>query len=124
MLISTPFHFPRNPYVTTKNNPSNASRPQHYCNAADEQVLCRLEEIADGGSKEIVLRDTSDFSLCLVRQEENVYAYRNSCPHTGCPLNWVGGQIPEPGRRDDSMRITRRIVPYHRRPVYLGALSP
>jgi nitrite reductase/ring-hydroxylating ferredoxin subunit len=79
--------------VTTKNNPPNASRPQHYCNAAGEQVLCRLEEIADGGSKEIVLRGTSDFSLCLVRQEENVYAYRNPCPHTGSPLNWVADKF-------------------------------
>lgn len=79
--------------MTAKKSPSEASQPPHYCKAADEQILCRIEEIADGGSKEIVLRSTNDFTLCLVRQGENVYAYRNSCPHTGSPLNWVADKF-------------------------------
>ena len=53
-----------------------------------ERILCRLADIADGGSKEMLLREDSAFSLCLVRQKDTVYAYVNSCPHTGAPLNW------------------------------------
>ena len=50
-------------------------------------MLCRLDDIADGG-KEVILSDDSPYSLCLVRRNVTVYAYINSCPHTGAPLNW------------------------------------
>ena len=56
---------------------------------AEELVLCRIEEIEDGHSKEFHLPGNDDFTLCLVRQCADVYAYRNSCPHTGGPLNWA-----------------------------------
>lgn len=31
--------------------------------------------------------------LFLVRKGQHVYAYRNSCPHTGGPLDWVPDQF-------------------------------
>ncbi len=52
-----------------------------------ERVLCRLDEIA-GGGKEAAVPDDDTYTLCLVRQGDKVHAYRNSCPHTGAPLNW------------------------------------
>ena len=51
--------------------------------------MCRIEEIEDGHSKEFHLPGNDDFTLCLVRQCADVYAYCNSCPHTGGPLNWA-----------------------------------
>ena len=56
-------------------------------NRASQRVLCRLEDIADGG-REVILNDDSPHSLCLIRQDDTVFAYLNSCPHTGSPLNW------------------------------------
>lgn len=29
----------------------------------------------------------------VVRYQGQLYAYRNSCPHTGAPLNWVPNQF-------------------------------
>ena len=56
------------------------------------RILCRLDEIIDGASKEVTLPDNHT-SLCLVRKGMTVHAYVNSCPHTGSPLNWVGDQF-------------------------------
>lgn len=55
-------------------------------------VLCRFDDLIDGASKEVSLHDDHS-SLCLVRKGTTVFAYVNSCPHTGSPLNWVGDQF-------------------------------
>ncbi|UTW44123.1 Rieske (2Fe-2S) protein [bacterium SCSIO 12696] len=47
--------------------------------------LCQLEDIQDGDSKEFY---PSGEALFAVRKGEAVFVYRNSCPHTGMPLNW------------------------------------
>jgi nitrite reductase/ring-hydroxylating ferredoxin subunit len=57
-------------------------------------VLCRLDEINDPGS----IARTVDMAggsgeLLLVRQGARVFAYRNACPHTGAPLDWVPGRF-------------------------------
>jgi nitrite reductase/ring-hydroxylating ferredoxin subunit len=65
-------------------------RPAKY--AAPEQILCRFDAIGDGTSKEVPL-DNGRTSLCVVRKNETIYAYINSCPHTGSPLNWTGDQF-------------------------------
>jgi nitrite reductase/ring-hydroxylating ferredoxin subunit len=31
--------------------------------------------------------------LLVVRRGNRVYGYRNSCPHTGGPLDWVSGEF-------------------------------
>lgn len=51
------------------------------------RVLARLEDIADGGSKKISGDGHGTLSLCLIRRKDRVYAYVNSCPHTGAPLD-------------------------------------
>ena len=64
--------------------------PRLLCNdQPEERVLCRIDDITDGGCKEIDLQSGADFTICLVRQNAAVFAYRNSCPHTGAPLNWI-----------------------------------
>ncbi len=54
------------------------------------KALCRLKDIPDGGSKEF---DVDGESVFAVRQDDRVYLYRNSCPHTGLPLNWQPDQF-------------------------------
>ena len=57
-------------------------------------TLCRLDEIADGGSRGFAVetaRGTRD--IFLVRRGGRVFAYENSCPHVGTPLDWVPHQF-------------------------------
>ena len=56
--------------------------------------LCRLEEVPDGGSHGFSVEiDSSLLELFLVRQADRLYAYSNSCPHTGGPLDWTPDQF-------------------------------
>jgi len=52
-----------------------------------ERLLCALDDIADGGCKGF--GDGTASSLFAVRQGDEVFVYRNCCPHAGAPLNWM-----------------------------------
>ncbi|MFA5631167.1 MAG: Rieske (2Fe-2S) protein [Porticoccaceae bacterium] len=52
-----------------------------------EHLLCALDDIADGGCKGF--GDGTASSLFAVRQGDEVFVYRNCCPHAGAPLNWM-----------------------------------
>ena len=56
--------------------------------------LCALDELADPASKGFEM-DTGDevVSLFVVRRDNEVRGYNNSCPHTGAPLEWVPDQF-------------------------------
>ncbi len=54
---------------------------------AGEKRLCNLEDIPDGGAREF--GDGSASALFAVRRGNEVYVYRNRCPHAGTPLNWM-----------------------------------
>jgi nitrite reductase/ring-hydroxylating ferredoxin subunit len=55
-------------------------------------VLCRLDELAATGAKEIVRQDgESRATIFVVMYEGRVYSYVNSCPHARLPLNWSDG---------------------------------
>ncbi len=54
------------------------------------QPLCRLEEIADPGSRGFELDERSIF---VVRRGATIAGYVNSCPHTRGPLDWIEGQF-------------------------------
>ncbi len=54
------------------------------------EALCRLDEIADPGSKGF---ERENGSIFIVRRGMEVAGYVNSCPHTGGPLDWVEGQF-------------------------------
>ena len=57
--------------------------------------LCRLDEIEDPGTRgfEIDRGETQPLRLFVVRKDEVLAAYRNRCPHTGAPLEWLPNQF-------------------------------
>ena len=55
--------------------------------------LCKLDAIADGGAIAVdVESSTGGFSLILLRQGGQVFAYHNECPHAGRRLDWAPGR--------------------------------
>ncbi len=56
--------------------------------------LCRRGDIGDGESKGFSLADdAASQEIFLVRRGEELYAFANSCPHTGVELNWQPDQF-------------------------------
>lgn len=52
--------------------------------------LCRLEDVPEGSSREFHLeRDETKRSVFAVKHQGRLFAYENSCPHLGIPLNLV-----------------------------------
>ncbi len=54
---------------------------------AAERVLCRLEDIPDGGAKGFPGPPGSLAGLFAVRRGARVFVYENVCPHIGTSLN-------------------------------------
>jgi len=66
--------------------------------ADNERHICRLADIEDGGARGFDVADGDTvISLLIVRQGNQVYAYRNSCPHTGVNLEWLPDQFLDSG---------------------------
>jgi len=58
------------------------------------RLLCHLDELEDPGTRGYSVRGPDGPSqIFLVRQGLQVYAYLNSCPHTGGPLDWLPDQF-------------------------------
>lgn len=56
--------------------------------------LCRLADLPPGGSRGFSLSLPSlREDIFLVHTHAGVFAYRNSCPHTGGPLDWVADRF-------------------------------
>ena len=66
-------------------------------NIRDGRPLCVLNELPEGASRGFSI-DTGRgwLELFLVRRNGRIRAYRNSCPHTGAPLDWVPDQFLNP----------------------------
>ena len=62
---------------------------------ADPQAaLCRLDDIAPGESIGLNAEiDGQPRRLMIVRRGDDVFAYVNSCPHTGAPLDMRAGKF-------------------------------
>ena len=58
------------------------------------QVLCKLDEIEDGQAKSFTFGEGADeHEIFVVREDDQVFGYVNSCPHLGTPLNWDGDRF-------------------------------
>ena len=60
------------------------------------QRICTLDELPEHGSKELEVNGEAYFA---VRLNQNVYLYRNSCPHVGLPLNLMPDQFLDYDKR-------------------------
>lgn len=62
--------------------------------ATGGRVLCRLDDIEDGQAKGFTLgaspggEGPGAREIFVVREDDRVLGYVNSCPHLGTPLNW------------------------------------
>ena len=56
--------------------------------------LCSLDELPEGSSRGFSVETGSGYQeVFLVRKNGRLFAYRNRCPHTGGPLDWVPDQF-------------------------------
>lgn len=52
--------------------------------------LCALQDLPEGSSRGFSIELAGGYQdVFLVRKGGRVFAYHNSCPHTGAPLDWV-----------------------------------
>jgi len=57
-------------------------------------LLCQLNDIPEDGATAIDQYDGQvNFSLILLRKNQQVYAYHNVCPHAGRRLDWAPGKF-------------------------------
>jgi nitrite reductase/ring-hydroxylating ferredoxin subunit len=65
--------------------------------AETELVICRVDELSDGGLAikfEIPFSEPSRQIPCFaIQYDGEVYAYVNSCPHRGTELDWQAGEV-------------------------------
>ena len=55
----------------------------------DDIALCDVNDIPEGACKGFSLTaDDRIQDIFVVHKKHHFYAYKNSCPHTGSPLNW------------------------------------
>jgi len=56
--------------------------------------ICKLDELAENSPRGFCVRHCAvELELCVVLRRGEVFAYINSCPHTGAPLNWLPDQF-------------------------------
>ena len=56
--------------------------------------ICELERLSDPGSFGFSLECAEGWvDGFVVRRDGEYFGYRNSCPHTGSPLDWVDHQF-------------------------------
>ncbi|TCZ66205.1 Rieske (2Fe-2S) protein [Roseicella aquatilis] len=63
---------------------------------AEERVLCRLEDIPEGGSKGFPAPPGGLIGLFAIRQGGRVHVYVNACPHIGLPLDPLPDRFLDP----------------------------
>jgi nitrite reductase/ring-hydroxylating ferredoxin subunit len=63
-------------------------QPPHPSTPPPGALLGTIDEIPDGGGREVVFGEGRDaFRVLLLRRGDSVFAYRNRCPHFYLPLN-------------------------------------
>ncbi len=57
------------------------------------RVLCRLDELPDGGTRGFPPAPGGFTGLFALRRGERVQVWVNACPHLGVPLDWTPDQF-------------------------------
>ena len=58
------------------------------------QLLCRADEIQEGGGRSFRFGSGPDLRMVLVvRRGGALHAYENACPHMGTPLNFLADRF-------------------------------
>ncbi|MCG8465400.1 MAG: Rieske 2Fe-2S domain-containing protein [Xanthomonadales bacterium] len=78
----------------------------------DSIVLAVLADIPDGGAYEWRADEQGMVSVLIARLGEQVFAYRNSCPHQGRPLG-LGRSGPGGGQKFFFDKQQRLVCPHH-----------
>jgi nitrite reductase/ring-hydroxylating ferredoxin subunit len=65
---------------------------------AEGTALCRADEIADGAARGFVIGSPRQ-NLFVARKGDALFAYWNSCPHVGTPLEWTDDEFFDVERR-------------------------
>ena len=63
----------------------------------DRFFLCNLNEIEDPGTRGFMFPNVVKGRLVLVKKGGQLTAFRNSCPHTGAPMEWKPDQFLDIG---------------------------
>ena len=58
-----------------------------------KHYLCQFDDIPDPGSKGISLGNSDEVEIFIVKKTNEIYAYKNECPHTGATLEWTPNQF-------------------------------
>ncbi len=65
--------------------------------APGRTVLCRLADVADGGSNGFAVHWRGQLlRFMILRRNDRVFVYANRCPHAGLPLDFRPGQFLVP----------------------------
>ena len=57
-------------------------------------VLCRLADVADGGSNGFAVHWRGELlRFMILRRNDHVFVYANRCPHKGLPLDFTPGRF-------------------------------
>lgn len=55
----------------------------------NKTLLCAVDEISENSSKSFhISKNDQEIALFITKRNNQLFAYRNHCPHTGAPLNW------------------------------------
>lgn len=55
--------------------------------------LCHIDDLDDPGSRGFEIPTAhGDFNLFLVRKDNQIFAYKDECPHRGISLEWMTHQ--------------------------------
>ena len=56
--------------------------------------ICDIDKLSESSSRGFSIQlDSETIEGFVVQKDGLFYAYRNSCPHTGAPLDWVEHQF-------------------------------
>lgn len=57
--------------------------------------LCEMSDLAEPKSSKgfSLATDSGQLEMVVVRSGDDIYGYKNSCPHTGAPLEWQPDQF-------------------------------